>query len=156
MSVSLDPSYRLLSIVYWFQFKLFLDAHYGADSFFRQLCSNTNRIALAQIADNILVLFLLFLMAFLVTHLSTQPTPVLDVPFSACGKSISNVGSFKFGAGAKYADEDVKERVLGSIGLEDVQVLFLKVDVDVVVFAELHVGQHLINIPAQSVEGVYQ
>lgn len=148
MSVSLDPSYRLLSIVYWFQFKLFLDTHYSADSFFRQLCSNTNRIALAQIADNILVLFLLFLMAFLVTHLSTQPTPVLNVPLPARGKPVSNAASLQLSAGSQYADEDIEERVLGSVRLEDVEVLLLEVDVDVVVLAEPHIGQHFVNVTA--------
>ena len=48
----------------------------------------------------------------------------------------------------KYADEDIEERVLGSVRLEDIEVLLLEVDVDVVVLAEPHVGQHFVNVTA--------
>ena len=145
-----------VSFLFSVQFKLFFDSHNGAHTLSCQLRDVAHGIAFVQVADDIPVLLHVPFVTLTVPRLASELAAVLHIAFPSRGQPVGDTASLQFGAGTQNADEDVEEGVLGSVWLEDVQVLLLEVDVDAIVLAVLHVGQHLVNVTAQTVEGVDQ
>ena len=109
-------------------------------------------VGLAELFEDFWVVFAVFGGGLAVAHLAAYLAAVADVFLFAGVEAVFDVLALHFGHGAEDGDEDHEEGVRLSVGLEDGELLFLKIDVDVGVLAVEDVVQYVFDVAAQAGE----
>ena len=109
-------------------------------------------VGFAEFFEDFGVVLAVFGGGLAVAYLAAYLAAVADVFLLAGVEAVFDVFALHFGHGAEDGDEDHEEGVRLSVGLEDGELFFLEIYVDIGVFAVEDVVQYVFDVAAQAGE----